>query len=339
MSATPPRARLLVACALVLACGARTGFSIDGGAPPGDGGAGGSPILTTGGTSNGGNVGTGASFGTGGSGGVSEVCALGETEACYTGPPGTAGVGSCREGTRSCTPDGVFGDCERQVLPVTEGCNGLDDDCDGVADEGCGVAEGCADGAREGFVDGTLFPNIAGCAGGFGVPGVLVGLVQTCGGSAGDDSANPSGVGCSAADLCSPGFAVCETEADVAARSPSGCTGITNEPGLFFVTRQSGTGCGTCALGTTIGPVCAQCQCAAGCAPTAALGNDLFGCGTVGEAAVGCGVLDRFSSDFCSQLPSPWTCPIGSCSEALSVSKPGPAGGGVLCCRVEPIGG
>jgi hypothetical protein len=231
----------------------------------------------------------------------------------------------------------VFGVCEGQILPSSEICNGVDDDCDGATDEGCLVANGCADGTREGFVDEVAFPNIAGCAGGFGVPGVLDGLVQTCAGAAGDDSPNPSGAGCSAADLCSPGFVVCETEADVAARSPSGCDGITNEPGLFFVTRQSGTGCGTCALGTTLDPVCAQCQCAVGCAPTPALGNDLFGCGTVGDTALGCGVLDRFSNDGCGALPPSWSCSIGGCSEALGVSKSSSSGGGALCCRVIPI--
>jgi hypothetical protein len=40
----------------------------------------------------------------------------------------------CRAGARSCI-DGHFGECEDEVLPVAEGCNGLDDDCDGRVDE------------------------------------------------------------------------------------------------------------------------------------------------------------------------------------------------------------
>lgn len=196
------------------------------------------------------------------------------------------------------------------------------------------LANGCADGTREGFLDELSFPDIAGCSGGFSVPGVLADLVPTCGGNAGNDSANPSGQGCSAADLCSAGFVVCQTEADIAARSPTGCGGITEAPDTFFITRLTGTGCGKCALGTSFDPACEQCICADNCAPTSTIANDVFGCGTAGDLALGCGVVDRFSNDQCSLLPPPWTCSGNSCGEALIVSKPGPENGGALCCSV-----
>lgn len=71
-------------------------------------------------------------------------CVVGTVEPCYSGPPGTAGVGPCRAGTRTCTPSG-WGLCEGAVLPGPEVCNGIDDDCRaGPDDEGvCGspVAE------------------------------------------------------------------------------------------------------------------------------------------------------------------------------------------------------
>lgn len=74
-------------------------------------------------------------------------CRVGETIDCYESPSGaslagTAGVGVCRAGVSRCdaVPDGssVFGACEGAVGPSPEICdNGLDDDCDGVAEEGC----------------------------------------------------------------------------------------------------------------------------------------------------------------------------------------------------------
>ncbi len=60
-----------------------------------------------------------------------------ETQACYTGDPGTRDEGPCHAGTRTCQADGTWGAaCEGEVLPVAEACNGADDDCDGAPDDG-----------------------------------------------------------------------------------------------------------------------------------------------------------------------------------------------------------
>ncbi|MCK6576056.1 hypothetical protein L6V77_33805 [Myxococcota bacterium] len=64
------------------------------------------------------------------------ACERGEERACYPGPPGTAGVGQCREGRQECGVRRVWGPCERAVSPAEEVCNGRDDDCDGETDEG-----------------------------------------------------------------------------------------------------------------------------------------------------------------------------------------------------------
>ena len=213
---------------------------------------------------------------------------------------------------------------------------------------------GCSDGQREGFIDRFKYPNIAGCSGGWSVPGVLVStpgfapycptlplydsLTPACERNAGDDSANPRGTGCNVADLCAPGWHVCSTAGDVAASSPTGCDGATtsSSPPLFFVTRQTGTGYGVCASGTDTGSQCHSLSGATGCLLTARTSNDLFGCGNLGAVpSTACGVLNRFSQDVCGSLGAPWEChdKIQGLCESQVVRKPNPNLGGVLCCR------
>ena len=66
------------------------------------------------------------------------VCAPGATESCYTGPAGTAGVGTCKTGVHTCEASGTsWGACEGEVVPVDEICaNNQDEDCDGIPDNG-----------------------------------------------------------------------------------------------------------------------------------------------------------------------------------------------------------
>lgn len=65
------------------------------------------------------------------------ACSAGQQEACYSGPDGTEGVGSCVAGVRTCVPEGgAFGPCEGEVLPEEENCSTPeDDDCDGDSNE------------------------------------------------------------------------------------------------------------------------------------------------------------------------------------------------------------
>ena len=69
-------------------------------------------------------------------------CTTADARPCYTGPPGTENVALCTGGTQFCVA-GQWGSCLGQVLPSLESCNGMDDDCDGVVDNGtneCGGA-------------------------------------------------------------------------------------------------------------------------------------------------------------------------------------------------------
>lgn len=191
---------------------------------------------------------------------------------------------------------------------------------------------GCADGEREGFLDLEKYPSIAACGGGFQVPGVLGELVPACNWGGGDDGPNPNGAGCSAWDLCQPGWHVCKSALEVAELAPSGCADATLGTEAFFVTRQSGTGCGKCAMGGSTTPNCDTCSCADGCLQTEATSNDVFGCGNMGDPTEGCGVLNAFSNDVCGALGFPWSCGNDGCSEAHAVLKTAPERGGALCC-------
>lgn len=66
-----------------------------------------------------------------------DCCAIAGEGSCYTGPEGTRGVGVCRAGRRVCMPGMPPGPCMGEVVPSAELCNGVDDNCNGVVDEGC----------------------------------------------------------------------------------------------------------------------------------------------------------------------------------------------------------
>ena len=59
------------------------------------------------------------------------------TQSCYDGPAGTVGVGACKAGAQTCI--GSLSSCDGQVKPAAqEDCfNDIDDDCDGVVNNGC----------------------------------------------------------------------------------------------------------------------------------------------------------------------------------------------------------
>lgn len=220
-------------------------------------------------------------------------------------------------------------------LPIGDSSTAVDGgglvrgDAPPLADEGSapvpveqpGVAgTGCSDGTREGFRDSSVWPIIAGCAGGFSQPGVIGTLRPACALLAGDSSYNPTGAGCSAADLCSKGWHVCLGGPDVKSHSPTGdCEGavLAGEP-RFFIVATGATSTGVCISDT-------------------AAANDLHGCGGLGQPeSPDCPPLNRrMGFADCRQTDKVWSCGTASESteEAAVVTKSGPTLGGVLCCK------
>ncbi len=78
--------------------------------------------------------------------GICSSVDVGYSGSCYEGPAGTEGVGTCRGGTETCVA-GTLGACT-DVEPTGETCDGFDQDCNGIVDDGsadasCPVNQGC----------------------------------------------------------------------------------------------------------------------------------------------------------------------------------------------------
>ncbi|MBI2373890.1 MAG: PKD domain-containing protein [Deltaproteobacteria bacterium] len=82
------------------------------------------------------------------------ACILGTTQACYTGPAATRGVGLCHDGSQTCVRNGgsiEWGPCTDEALPATQNsCDGRDHLCNAMPDLGCtcvlGSSRACYDG-------------------------------------------------------------------------------------------------------------------------------------------------------------------------------------------------
>ena len=74
------------------------------------------------------------------------------SRACYSGPGGTEGIGPCTGGTEICA-GGAYGSCTGEVTPETEVCDGEDNDCNGLSDDGLVFEDYYPDTDGDGFGD------------------------------------------------------------------------------------------------------------------------------------------------------------------------------------------
>jgi hypothetical protein len=132
----------------------------------------------------------------------------------------TSGLGEClRSGTRQCTAQGTAACGAVAGAPQPETCDGKDNDCDGVVDNGFHVGAACTSGVGECLRSGNLQCTAQGgeaCSAVAGAP-----HPETCDGKDNDcdgvvDNGNPGGgVACATGlhGVCSPGTTACATGA------------------------------------------------------------------------------------------------------------------------------
>ncbi len=152
------------------------------------------------------------------------VCAPGQMQSC-----GLL-TGECSPGFQQCQGDGTWGTCTGGTEPVAETCDGLDNDCDGIADEDvaftrCGVGECRTTGLCSGGSD-TCVPLS-------GSTETCDGLDNDCDGATDEDfTYGSAGVGDGCEGVSSCGSGVVECAGPTAARCSSGPLGSRDESGL-----------------------------------------------------------------------------------------------------------
>jgi hypothetical protein len=318
----------------------------------------------------------------GGQGPTTEVCdnkdndcdtiVDGMTQGCY--PANTVGcdvngqncVGICKGGAKTCTA-GAFGTCSGATTPITEiACNGLDDDCDGLVDEGKGP-EQCdgIDNDCNGKIDDGVAqtdPDIGKSCGtgpfvGVCAPGTIqciggaeqcVGEIKpsaeqcnnkddNCNGQTDDNVPGYGGACGSSVGECKPGTLQCQAgqavctgstgpSAEICDGKDNNCNGLTDE-----TDPNLGMTCNTLPNGTIVPTETGECKFGVLACQAGALGC----VGTIGPVAEKCNILDddcdgKTDEDFPQLGMSCDNGQQGICKQA-GVYVCAPNGQGVVC--------
>jgi hypothetical protein len=284
-------------------------------------------------------------------------CVTGQTRSCYDGPATSAGKGSCKAGLQTCS-GGLWGDCVGQVLPTPEVCNGRDDDCSGVVDDGnlCGSLFTCTAGA---CVPADCSSESLACPAGFTCT-TAAGGARTCK----PDTCSP---GCAAGELCISGSCVNPCAGVTCGKGAycagglcvaGGCTltgcpaGSICSSGACVVDPCAGSSCPTgtfCRMGDCVRS-CSYVECAPGqacsvdgfcepgCSPACGSGQVCVGGSCQADAAcagVVCGTGQVCNGGACLDEPCRnVSCPVGTCVAGQCVG-----GVTIRSLRTEPSSG
>lgn len=186
------------------------------------------------------------------------------------------GVGTCGVGSMACL-NGVLG-CEGETLPGTEICNdGLDNDCDGVTDEGCPCNSGesrecsinlgpCSKGTQLCEAGGTWSDF---CSGVIPQPEVCDGVDNNCNSAVDEGVLNRcGGCGPEPQEICDGEDNDCDGLVDEGvtnscggcwAEGPEECDGIDNDCDGTIDDLDALESCGVGACQVTIDSVCETC--------------------------------------------------------------------------------
>lgn len=168
------------------------------------------------------------------------------------------------------------------------------------------------------------------CQGNWNQPGVDAGKAPTCSRAAGNSGTNKTGTGCSASDLCAPGYAICDASRAVALAGNKACeNNYTASSGFFAAWSSAGTKAGTLSCSSPDQPRAWLPGCNPAATARAALGKLAYeydaACSPFTGASATCNGL---------QLDSSWAGCGATTQTTVTHTNVGTiqASGGVLCC-------